>query len=147
MVLLGVAATFVYLAVTQSLPSTSWSYPDTAALMLVPAILVFARMVESTFFNLLRAEERSGALSVASVLRKYLEVGAVLLTLYFINRSLWGFYFALVTAECLWISFSWVSLARPQYPLINFSSPIFDSCSFWCADARLRDRHNRRRTG
>lgn len=126
MALLGISAMLVYLAVTQGLPSTSWSYPNTAALMRVPAILVFARMMESAFFNLLRAEERSGALSIASVLRKYLEIGAVLLTLFFIERSLWGFYFAQVTAEVTWIVlFVGLNWRGRNIRVSQFSSPLF----------------------
>ena len=57
--------------------------------------------MSSGFVNQLRARELSGALSLYTAIRRYLDLALILGTLFLVSRSLAGFYGALLAAEVL----------------------------------------------
>ena len=123
---LGLVATAVCLLVTQLAPGSWWADPQVKSVMLVASVLVVVRVVESAFINQWRAEERSGALSIYQVLRKYFDLAFIVFALYHVSRSVWGFYAAAVVSESLGMMVLVVlTLRRLPLALTDFSAPLF----------------------
>ncbi|UZD56186.1 oligosaccharide flippase family protein [Caldimonas aquatica] len=85
--------------VSQWVPERVWNDPRVAPLFLLTAGLIVVRAFDSALINQLRAQERSRAITIYSVARRYavliLTIGALLL----VAGDLWGFYGATVLAE------------------------------------------------
>ena len=101
MALSGTVVAVFWAFVSQWIPDAVWNHPLMKPLLLLTCVLVALRTVESAFVNLLKADERSAALGVFAVVRRYVELAAILTTLFFISRSLVGFYIATIIVECL----------------------------------------------
>ena len=116
--LIGLLVTTAWAVATQLVPRSWWSDTRIPALLLLTSVLVLVRVVDSAWVNQLRAQERSAALAVYSVARRYAVLGATLITLFFISRSLWGFYVAIIVIETLSLFALGVVMLRadPIYP-------------------------------
>lgn len=99
MALAGLVVTVLWALISQVLPDSVWNHPLMKPLLLLTSVLVFLRTVESAFINLLKADERSGALGVFSVVRRYVELGVILVTLFYVSRTLMGFYLATIAVQ------------------------------------------------
>ena len=97
----GLGVAIAWAVVSQAIPATWWNDVRVAGLLLLTSVLVFVRVIESALVNILRAQQRSGMFSLYSVLRKYFELGAVLLTLFLLLPGLVGLYLATIVAEVL----------------------------------------------
>ncbi len=116
-------ATAVYL-----IPTHWWDNDILRSLFLLSAILVLLRVMDSAFSGLLRAMERSGILSLFHVARRYLSLLAVVVTLFFISRSLFGFYTATILAEAsMLVLMAIFVLRRVRLRGGHFSLPLFKS--------------------
>ncbi|HVZ74052.1 MAG TPA: oligosaccharide flippase family protein [Polyangia bacterium] len=67
----------------------------------VATLLIFVQVVESNFLNFLRAEQATTTLLKYQVAKRYLGLGLILTTVFFISQSLGGFYTASVVNESL----------------------------------------------
>lgn len=123
--MIGLVVTLAWAAVAQSTPASWWSDPRVPAILLLTSVLVVVRVVESAWVNLLRAQERSAALGVYSVVRRYALLAATLGTLFFVSRSLWGLYGAMIVTELLALVALGVVMLRsaPVHPS-QFSPPL-----------------------
>jgi O-antigen/teichoic acid export membrane protein len=104
--LMGMAGAAVLVAglwagVSQVVPQQWWNDPRVAGLMLLTAVLVPVRVVDSALMNILRAEQRSGTWSIAVVLKRYSQLALVLGCVVLLWPGLTGFYIGAITAEVL----------------------------------------------
>jgi O-antigen/teichoic acid export membrane protein len=97
----GLAASLLWAGLSAVMPASWWSNPQIQGLLLLTAVLVFVRVVDSALVNILRAQQRSAAYSLYTVLRKYIELGAILVTIFFLIPGLLGFYVATIVVELL----------------------------------------------
>lgn len=86
-------------------PTQWWGSASVQHLIVLASPLVFIRVIDSAMLNLLNAEQKSALYSTFTVLRKYLGLGFILAVMFFITRSLHGFYIASIIAEGLALAF------------------------------------------
>jgi O-antigen/teichoic acid export membrane protein len=128
MAALGLLATILWAAGSQILPQSWWNDERVAPLMLFTSVLIVVRVVDSAFINQLRAQEESAAITIYSVLRRYAILGAVLGVLFFVSKSIWGFFAATVIAEAIaTLAFAVWMLHRLKLRLAAFSVPLFQA--------------------
>lgn len=109
-------------------PSHWWGSPSVQHLIVLASPLVFIRVIDSAMLNLLNAEQKSALYSVFTVIRKYLGLAFILGFLFFITRSLHGFYIASIIAEGLALAFIVEYYARQHvFRLREFSPQLFRS--------------------
>ena len=126
MTLTGLGVTLIWALLSQVVPDAVWNHPLMKPLLLLTSGLVVVRSVESAFVNLLKADERSSALGVFAVVRRYVELAAILLTLFFVSRTLVGFYIATMTVEVLGLLVLVVWYCRTQrVSMAAFSPALF----------------------
>lgn len=122
----GFAATLLWAGASQLIPDSFWNDERLKPLLLLTACLIFIRVVDSSFVNQLRAEERSRAITVYSVARRYGGLALLLAVLFFVARDLWGFYAATIAGEAIatlvLVLWMWKRL-RPR--LRDFDAPLF----------------------
>jgi O-antigen/teichoic acid export membrane protein len=99
MMAVALIVTILWAFVSQLIPSNWWQDRRVTGLLLLTAVLVVVRSVDSCLSNFLRAEQQSGRLSIYSVAKKYVGLGAILFTVFFVARDLYGFYSATVVSE------------------------------------------------
>ncbi len=98
---LGVLVTLVWVAFSQLVPAAWWNDARVRGLLLFTAVLTLVRIVDNGLINLMRAQLRSGAFAIYQVAVRYFGLGAIVVTLVFISRSLYGFYAATIITEVL----------------------------------------------
>lgn len=109
-------------------PKAIWADPKVVPLMLLTAVLVAVRVMDSAFINILRAQQRSGTYSIYNVLRRYIGLALVLVTLFYIVPGITGFYIGTVATEILGIvALAVLVLRKQQVSWSAFSSPLFRS--------------------
>jgi O-antigen/teichoic acid export membrane protein len=98
----------------------------TFALLLVSSGMVFLRSAESLVLGFLRAEQQTLALNGYRVIVRYLLLGAMVLFLFLVSKSLMSFYVSQVAAMTLGLAaLAWWRF-RAHWPrLKNFSREIF----------------------
>lgn len=128
MAAVGLAVTLLWAGISQLPPRSWWQDERVPLLFLVTSPLIMIRVLDSAVINLLRAEERSGAYAVYSVLRRFLILGVILLVLFCIARNLWGFYGATIATETLAIAalIWWMQRHVRLHPSL-FSLPLFQT--------------------
>lgn len=97
----GIAVMAIWALASQLMPDSVWNHPLMKPLLLLTSVLVASRTLESAVVNLLKADERSAELGVFMVVRRYVELAVILVTLFYISRSLQGFYVATILVEVL----------------------------------------------
>jgi O-antigen/teichoic acid export membrane protein len=124
----GLIATLLWAGASQLVPDSFWNDARLKPLLLLTAGLVFIRVVDSSFINQLRAEERSREITVYSVVRRYAGLALLLFVMFFVARDLWGFYAATIIGEAAatlaLAAWMWKRL-RPR--LRDFDAPLFRS--------------------
>jgi O-antigen/teichoic acid export membrane protein len=99
MATLGAAAAFVWLIIITALPESLLNDERLRPLLYMTVILVFIRVIESSVLNIFKAREQSGIVAIFTVLHRYGVLAAVVLTLYFVSRDLFGLFGATIVAE------------------------------------------------
>jgi O-antigen/teichoic acid export membrane protein len=97
----GLVTALLWAGISQWLPQSLWSDARVAPLMLLTSVLVLLRVLDSALLNQLRAQERSVAMTVYGVIKRYASLALVLAALFFVARGLWGFFGATILAESL----------------------------------------------
>lgn len=98
-------------------------------LFAIASLLILVQVIESGLVNFLRAEQRTTAYMKYQVAKKYLTIGAIVVALLGISRSLGAFYTANVLAEAVavagltWVLFGADANARPRSR--EFSRPLY----------------------
>ncbi len=111
---LGLATTLLWAAFSQLAPAAWWNDERVRGLFLFTAVLVAVRIVDNGLINLMRAQLRSGAFAIYQVAVRYAGLGAILVALFFVSRSLYGFYAATILTEVLALGVLAVWLLRQQ---------------------------------
>ncbi len=124
----GILVALLWAVASQWVPDAVWNHPWMKPLLLLTCPLVALRAIESAYVNLLKADEQSGTLAVFTVTRRYVELAAILFTLFFVSRSLWGFFGATILVEVGGLVVLAVWYARRQRVL-----PSAFSVSLWRA--------------
>lgn len=102
MAAVGAIATLLWAALASMVPVSWWNDdPRVHPLMLFTAVLILVRVFDSALVNQLRAQERSGALMVYSVTRRYVGLALLLAVLFYVAGNVWGFYAATIAGEVL----------------------------------------------
>ncbi|HXY05918.1 MAG TPA: oligosaccharide flippase family protein [Burkholderiaceae bacterium] len=95
----GTAVTVGWAAISLLIPTRWWNEDRIPMLLLLTAVLIVIRVVDSGLTNILRAQERSRVMSIYNVAKRYAVLAILLLVLFRVARSLWGFYGATIGAE------------------------------------------------
>jgi O-antigen/teichoic acid export membrane protein len=123
---IGLATTLGWALISQVVPAAWWNDPRVQPLMLLTAVLIFVRVMDSAFVNQLRAQERSGTLMIYSVVRRYVALALMLFVMFQVAGNVWGFYAATIAGEVLATAAMAVWLYRRAVPRpADFSSPLF----------------------
>ena len=132
--LLGMLTTSVLAALViaigaQIVPDSWLSDPRLRGLFAIAALLVVIQVTDSVMINILRAEQETTTLMKYQVLKKYAGIAIILGTLFFVARSLKGFYSASIVAEGLAVLLLARALfrsgRRPAPTPSQFSKPMY----------------------
>lgn len=126
--MLGVGAVISLLSalIFLVLPNSWWNNTGAQYLIALASPLILIRVVDSAMLNLLNAEQKSGLYSLFTTVRKYLGLGLVLLVLFVIARSLYGFFVGTMLAEALALAFIVAYYARRHlFDIKRVSRPLF----------------------
>jgi len=125
MAALGVGASVLCAIAAVALPDSVWGKTSTGPLLLLASPLVLVRVLDSGLLNLIRAQQRSAFYSLYTVVRKYVGVGAILLALFLVARSLESFFVSTMITEALAVAYLLVSYARRGLiDIRRFSRPL-----------------------
>lgn len=126
MTAIGLATTLVWAAASLLIPSSWWSDPRVSDLFLLTAVLLLIRTIDSALINFLRAEERSGVLNIYNVAKRYGTLALVLVTLFYLARNLYGYFWATVFAEAAAVALLFATMRRTRrFAPSEFSSELF----------------------
>jgi O-antigen/teichoic acid export membrane protein len=126
MVGVGAVITLLSVAVFLALPDAWWSHTGAQYLIALASPLILIRVVDSAMLNLVNAEQKSGLYSLFTTVRKYIGLGVVLLVLFFVARSLRGFFLGTIVAEALALAFIVTYYARQRlFDIHHVSKPLF----------------------
>lgn len=112
MAVLGTMATGAWLITITALPESFLNDERLRPLLYMTVILVFIRVVESSVLNIFKAREQSGIVAIFTVLHRYGVLAAVVLTLYFVSRDLFGLFGATIAAELTAVVVAMIVLRR-----------------------------------
>jgi O-antigen/teichoic acid export membrane protein len=122
----GLVVAALWAAISPWVPENWWSDVRVKPLLLLTSGLIFIRVFDSALVNQLRAQERSGALMVYSVVRRYAALGLLLAVLYFWAGDIWGFFGATIAGELLGLLCLFVWMFRKNRLQVRlFSPPLF----------------------
>jgi O-antigen/teichoic acid export membrane protein len=122
----ALVVTIICMVAIAALPDSWLGQNGTRTLLLVSCGLIFFRAGESFLLGFLRAEQQTVFLNGYKVVSKYLSLGVVLLFVFFISRSLTGFYCAQMMAmiPVLAVLLIWRLRKNPPHAK-NWSREIF----------------------
>ncbi|MEJ2107791.1 MAG: oligosaccharide flippase family protein [Acidiferrobacteraceae bacterium] len=128
MAVVGVVVCLLWAGLSQLVPNEWWNDDRVRGLFLLTAVLVFLRISENGLVNLLRADFRSGIYAIYQVIAKYAVLGAILVAVFFVSRSLYGFYGATILVESVGLMFLWGYVLR-KHPVSpkTFSPELFQA--------------------
>jgi O-antigen/teichoic acid export membrane protein len=123
---IGLITAVLWAVVSQMLPASWWNDDRVRFFMLITASLILIRVFDSAFVNQLRAQERSGALMIYNVLRRYFGLAVLLGVLFYVAGNLLGFFIATIVGELIPVVFLGVWMLRGGIPKPQlFSTPLF----------------------
>jgi O-antigen/teichoic acid export membrane protein len=129
MLVTGLIAALVIGGGAQIVPDGWLSDPRLRGLFAIAAMLVVIQVTDSVLVNVLRAEQETTTLMKYQVLKKYAGIAIILGTLFFVARSLKGFYAASVVSEGLAVAMLAYILffrgRRPSPTPAQFSKPMY----------------------
>ncbi len=122
----GLLVTALCMVVIACLPETWFGQSGLRHLLLLSSGLIFLRAGESLLLGFLRAEQRTIFLNGYRIAVKYLSLAAILAFVFFISRSLTGFYCANLLATSLAVAVLLISRLRQNPPRAqDWSKAIF----------------------
>lgn len=123
---LGALITLAWMALVAEAPVSWLGDPRLRALLLLSAVLVVIRVVDSAFGNLMYAEERSGELASITVGKRYLSLILVIGTLWLLGGGASHFFVATIAAEGIGVAvMGAVALRTLSASPQRFSRPLF----------------------
>jgi O-antigen/teichoic acid export membrane protein len=128
MVGVGLVVTLASVTIVFFLPTQWLSNAQTQHLIILASPLVFIRVVDSAMYNLLRAQQKSGIYSLYFTVRKYLGLGLIFFVLFYISRTLEGFFISSILGELIAVAVIIIYYARQNvFDLHEFNKPLFVS--------------------
>lgn len=128
MVVVGLCITGLSVIVVNFLPAVWLSNEQTKYLIILASPLIFIRVVDSAMYNMLRAQQKSGVYSAYFTIRKYLGLALIFFVLFYVSRSLEGFFLSSMLGEFIAVSVIIVYYARQHvFDLRAFNKPLFVS--------------------
>lgn len=128
MLVTGTCATLLFLLFVDLVPASFWGDPRMRGLLMLTAVLIVIRVVDSGLVNILRAQQRSGTLSLYSVCRRYGALAITLFVVFHVLPGLTGFYLATVAAElCATAVLAFIVLRRQPIRLSSYSAALMGS--------------------
>lgn len=125
MTVTGTCATVAVFLFSELAPGWFWSDPRVRGLMILSAILVLVRVVDSCLLNILRAEERSVVYGVYTVARRYAALAIILFVVFNLIPGPTGFYAATIAAETLALAaLTYVVLRRHKVSVAGYSPKL-----------------------
>ncbi len=100
----GLIITILWMLIVYFLPDTTWGEPKLRNLFLLTGVVIFFHVILSMLTGFLQAKQQSGWLSLFTVSECYGILLAVVITLYFITRSLEGVFIARVLVHVTLVS-------------------------------------------
>jgi O-antigen/teichoic acid export membrane protein len=129
MLVTGVLAALVIGLGAQIVPDGWLSDPRLRVLFAIASLLVIIQVTDSVLVNVLRAEQETTTLMKYQVIKKYTGIAIILGTLFFVARSLKGFYAASIVSEGAAVATLAYVLFRPgRRPAptpAQFSKPMY----------------------
>lgn len=122
----GIVVTLIGAAVVWAMPVDWWGKTDAQFLIVIAAPLILIRAIDSAMSNILRAQQRSALYSLYVTARKYVSLGLIFLVLFFLSRSLVGFYLSTMVAEAIVVIVIITYYARQHlFDIHRISTPLF----------------------
>ncbi|MGC8507428.1 MAG: lipopolysaccharide biosynthesis protein [Thiomonas sp.] len=126
MIGVGLVVTILSVVIVFFLPTAWLSNEQTKHLIIVASPLVFIRVVDSALYNMLRAQQKSGIYSTYFTVRKYLGLGLIFFVLFYVSRTLEGFFVSSILGELIAVSVIIVYYARQHvFGFREFNKPLF----------------------
>ncbi len=123
MCLSGALVTLGWLIITVTADHLFWDYPGIVDILILATPLILIRVVQSCLNGILRAQERSGLVSIYSVIWRYGNLAFVVSGLLLIEASLRVFFIATIASETLVLLMMVVSVLRGQSVHFSRFSP------------------------
>jgi len=124
----SVAVALIWFVVVFLLPAHWWNDSRVRGIFLLTAVLIVTRTMDSAISNLMRAEQRSAALTIYSVCKRYGVLAAVVATLLLISPTIHGFFTATIVAETAAVSILAIVILRGTgIGPARFSTPLLRS--------------------
>ena len=99
MLFISFITSILWLVVSYFIPESYFNGNNIYPILLVVTALIPLRVIFSFFANTLKSLEKSAMLTSYKVIQRYLSLGLMLVVLFFMLKSLLGFYIAIVAAE------------------------------------------------
>lgn len=128
MIGVGLIVTLLSVVTVAVLPTSWLSNAQTKYLIILASPLVFIRVVDSAMSNLLRAQQKSAIYSFYLASRKYLGLGLIFFVLFYISKTLEGFFISSMIVEGIAVVVLIIYYARRHvFSLRDFDQPLFMS--------------------
>ncbi len=128
MIGVGLFVTLLSIVMVYVLPTAWLADAQTKYLIILASPLIFIRVVDSAMYNMLRAQQKSGIYSTYFTVRKYLGLGLILLVLFYLSRTLEGFFLSSMVGELIAVLVIIFYYAKQGvFNLHSFNRPLFVS--------------------
>lgn len=128
MIAVGLCVTLLSVVGVHFTPTAWLSNEQTKYLIILASPLIFIRVVDSAMYNLLRAQQKSGIYSTYFTVRKYVGLALIFFVLFYISRTLDGFFLSSMLGEFVAVAIIIFYYARQQvFDVREFSRPLFVS--------------------
>ena len=128
MIAVGLVVTLLSIVGVYLTPTAWLANEQTKYLIVLASPLIFIRVVDSAMYNLLRAQQKSGIYSTYFTVRKYLGLALIFFVLFYVSRTLEGFFLSSMVGELIAVSVIIFYYARQRvFAVGEFSKPLFIS--------------------
>ncbi len=125
MLMSGACASLALFLFVEFAPAWFWHDPRVRSLMLLTAVLVLVRVVDSGLINILRAQQRSGLFGIYSVVRRYGGLAIILFFVFDVLQGLHGYYIGTIVSEVLAVvALAFIVLRHHPIRLSQFSPTL-----------------------
>jgi O-antigen/teichoic acid export membrane protein len=128
MIVVGLAVTLLSIVGIRFVPTAWLSNEQTKYLIILASPLIFIRVVDSAMYNMLRAQQKSGIYSAYFTVRKYLGLCLIFFVLFYVSRTLEGFFISSMVGEFIAVAVIIFYYARQHvFDVRQFNRPLFMS--------------------
>jgi O-antigen/teichoic acid export membrane protein len=129
---LSIIVAVVLILVALVVPNHWWNNDKLSSLYILASVLIVLRATDSALINILRAQERSGSISVFSVVGRYGNVLFVVVTLLYFSSDIVGFFVATIASGAIVLAAMAVYVLKPvQIAPRFFSTSLLKAMVFF----------------